>query len=75
MFDIKADYDKREYRVIDRATGKVAAIYSYTSGECARGIAHGRANIERDARNRPARPDSMRNYALERTGLAKREAP
>lgn len=51
--DVKADHDKRQYYVVERATGKVVAKYNYSS-ELSRGEAAGRANLRRLEINRNA---------------------
>ena len=43
--DVQADYDKCEYRVVERATGKVVARYKYKQrSDSSRGVASGRAS-------------------------------
>jgi len=51
--DVKADHDKHEYYVVERATGTVIATYKYKArSETSRGIAAGRANMHRLEINR-----------------------
>lgn len=53
--DVTADHDKREYYVVNRASGNVVATYPYKErSELSRGSAHGRANMHRLELNRKA---------------------
>jgi hypothetical protein len=54
FYDLQADHDAREYRVVERYTGEIIAIYKYQSKENSRGVAHGRANVHRNNLNRRA---------------------
>jgi hypothetical protein len=50
-FATRADHDKKEYSVYETETGNAVRTFKYRR-EMDRGIAHGRANMVRDAMNR-----------------------
>jgi hypothetical protein len=52
-YDLKADYDRREYTVVERDTGRVVATYRYKArSESARAYACGRAHLHQHELNR-----------------------